>query len=99
MIHIFSTSQSSTLVLMGLDLEDTSISRTRSTMQWFMWGGWLKGEFSLHRGSEIDMPFTEERGLRERYKSNHPSQGYQLRFDHRAGKFILAHQHLKLTRA
>ena len=39
LIHIISTSQSSTLVLMGWDLEDTSISQTRST--WFMWGGWL----------------------------------------------------------
>ena len=137
MRHIFSTSQSSKLVLMGWNLEETSIFQTRFTMvhvgwvagcytysppvrvpywssrggiqkthqflrlcpQWLMWVGWLDDEFSLHRGSEIDMPFTEERGLRERYKSNHPSQGYQLRFDHRAGKFILAHQHLKLSRA
>ena len=28
MIHTFSTSQSSTLVLMGWDLEDTSVSQT-----------------------------------------------------------------------
>ena len=32
MIHTFSTCQSSTLVLMGWDVVDTSISQTRSTM-------------------------------------------------------------------
>ena len=40
MIHIFSTNQSSTLVLMGLDLEDMSIHRTRSTM---VHVGWVAG--------------------------------------------------------
>ena len=37
MIHTFSTSQSSTLVLMGLELEDTSIYKTRSTMVHVGW--------------------------------------------------------------
>ena len=40
MIHTFSTSQSSTLVLMGLDHEDMSISLTRSTM---VHVGWVAG--------------------------------------------------------
>ena len=39
-IHTFSTSQSSELVLMGLDHEDMSISLTRSTM---VHVGWVAG--------------------------------------------------------
>ena len=40
MRHTFSTSLSSTLVLMGWDLEDTSISLTRFTM---VNVGWVAG--------------------------------------------------------
>ena len=41
MIHTFSASQSSTLVLMGWDLKETSIYRTRSTMVHVGWvAGW-----------------------------------------------------------
>ena len=40
MIHTFSTSQSSTLVLMGWNVEDTSISQVRVTM---VHVGWVVG--------------------------------------------------------
>ena len=40
MIYTFSTSQSSTLVLIGWDVEDTFISQTRFTM---VHVGWVAG--------------------------------------------------------
>ena len=54
MIHIFSISQSSTLVLMGWDLEDTYISLTKSTMVHVgEGGGWMIHTFSISQSSTL----------------------------------------------